>query len=204
MRVFRRIEELREAVREYTATGRKSMAYATYGPIAEWDVSEVTDMSELFQDMTTFSEDLSRWSVSQVLTMKNMFHGAASFCCDLRRWDVGKVQCMDGMFWGAISFTSDLSSWNVSNVRSMKRMLWDTPALVPSLEPLDDGGGWNRENLAIHRAHWRWVRVRHWTTHRFIAFYWLEQNGRKTYGPSGAGRKRDLEEFRAEWGDRMA
>ena len=54
-------------------------AKAKYGPIASWDVSEVTDLSTLFYSKTDFNEDLSRWDVSNVKDMEGMFYGATSF-----------------------------------------------------------------------------------------------------------------------------
>ena len=38
-----------------------SAATTTYGDISTWDVSQVTDMSELFKDKTTFNDDISNW-----------------------------------------------------------------------------------------------------------------------------------------------
>jgi hypothetical protein len=35
-----------------------SAATTTYGDISTWDVSQVTDMSELFRDKTTFNDDI--------------------------------------------------------------------------------------------------------------------------------------------------
>ena len=51
----------------------------TFGEIGQWDVSNVTDMSRLFQDMKDFNEDISMWNVSNVNYMKFMFNGATSF-----------------------------------------------------------------------------------------------------------------------------
>ena len=58
-------------------------AKARYGPIASWDVSEVTDLSHLFRFATSFNGDLSRWNVSSVKNMNSMFAGATSFDCQL-------------------------------------------------------------------------------------------------------------------------
>jgi len=52
------------------------MATATevYGPIADWDVSAVTDMSYLFHGLTNFNADISSWDTSSVTTMHRMFN----------------------------------------------------------------------------------------------------------------------------------
>ena len=54
-------------------------AKARYGPIASWDVSEVTDLSDLFDNQAGFNEDLSLLNVSNVARMGGMFDDATSF-----------------------------------------------------------------------------------------------------------------------------
>jgi len=97
-----------------------STATTTYGDISTWDVSQVTDMSNLFQNKTTFNGDISAWDVSNVTDMELMFKGASSFNQDLSSWDVSSVTNMRSMFRDIGSnFNSDISSWNVSNVTNM-------------------------------------------------------------------------------------
>lgn len=47
--------------------------------IANWDVSNVMDMSGMFQSATSFNCDISEWRVSRVANMRNMFKNAKSF-----------------------------------------------------------------------------------------------------------------------------
>ena len=42
------------------------------GPIADWDVSSVTDMSNLFHGAQWFNGDLSKWDVSRVMDMSGL------------------------------------------------------------------------------------------------------------------------------------
>ena len=51
----------------------------SYGPIGEWDVSQVTDMNAMFSDAISFNQDLSKWNVGKVTNMEMMFNGATSF-----------------------------------------------------------------------------------------------------------------------------
>ena len=44
-----------------------------YGPIAGWDVSGVTDMSQLFTEFKNFNENISNWNTSGVTDMSWMF-----------------------------------------------------------------------------------------------------------------------------------
>ena len=47
-----------------------------YGPIGSWDVSMVTDMSEMFSRATSFNGDVSKWTFPEVVYMSQMFEGA--------------------------------------------------------------------------------------------------------------------------------
>ena len=63
---------LQTAVRAYNAN--PTAAIATYGPIAEWDVSAITNMEALFYNLRNFNEDISDWDTSSVTRMRDMFH----------------------------------------------------------------------------------------------------------------------------------
>ena len=54
-----------------TDSSKKEIATKTYGPIENWDMSLVTDISHLFHKKGTMNADLSSWDVSGVTTMKN-------------------------------------------------------------------------------------------------------------------------------------
>ena len=49
-------------------------ATAKCGPIADWDVSAITDMSGLFSNLRNFDADVSNWDTSGVTTMQQMFY----------------------------------------------------------------------------------------------------------------------------------
>ena len=105
-----------------------SAATTTYGVISDWDVSQVTDMSELFEDKTTFNDDISNWDVSSVTNMEFMFISATSFNQDVGSWDVSSVTFMQGMFLSANAFNQDISSWCVTNIVSEQRSFsFDSP-----------------------------------------------------------------------------
>ena len=70
-------EELQTAVDLWVDDN--ASALATYGDINTWDVSLITDMSNLFNGKSDFNEDLSNWDVSSVMNMEYIFRGATNF-----------------------------------------------------------------------------------------------------------------------------
>jgi len=112
-------------------------ATTTYGNISDWDVSNVTDMTELFKDKTNFNDDISNWDVSSVTSMNSMFAYAQSFNQDIGSWDVSSVINMRGMFDNAIIFNQDIGSWNVSSVTTIRYMFYNAQSFN------QDIGSWN-------------------------------------------------------------
>ena len=113
-------EELRKLIKEY----KKDREYKLH-PIGTWDVSNVTDMENLFVGFKEFNENLGGWDVSKVENMKGMFKGCTNFNRPLDNWVVSNVENMEGMFSGCKLFNQDLGRWNVSNVRNMSRMFYN-------------------------------------------------------------------------------
>ena len=90
--------------------------------IQDWDVSNITDMSELFNNIEDFNDDISNWDVSNVTDMDQMFSDAHNFNQNIGNWNVSKVTSMMGMFGDARSFNQDIGNWDVSNVTDMNSM----------------------------------------------------------------------------------
>ena len=85
------------------------------------DVSQITDMSNVFQNKTSFNQDIGSWDTRNVTTMLAMFTSASPFNQDIGSWDVSSVTNMNAMFYGT-AFDQNLSSWDVSSVASMTSM----------------------------------------------------------------------------------
>lgn len=125
-------ETIRDAVIDFF--DNREYAEDWYGPISEWNVRYVTDMSYLFVDEfwfndvyeqdNVFNEDISKWNVSNVFSMEGMFHNCIRFNQPLNNWNVSNVTNMSVMFAGATSFNQPLDKWDVSNVKSMNSMFY--------------------------------------------------------------------------------
>jgi surface protein len=89
-------------------------------PLNNWDVSQVTDMRDMFYGAESFNQPLDNWDVSQVTLMDFMFNGAESFYQPLDNWDVGNVTDMSSMFYEATLFNQPLDNWDVSQVTDMQ------------------------------------------------------------------------------------
>jgi surface protein len=95
-------------------------------PIGRWDVSNVTNMKDLFKGYTDFNEDISRWDVSNVTNMESMFEG----CTDFNNgnniygltWITSNVENMKNMFKNCSNFDQRLLSLNTSKVTDMESM----------------------------------------------------------------------------------
>ena len=146
-------DSIKQAVRDWIFDSKS--ARRRYGDISGWDVSKVTDMSNLFSGSTSynlFNENISDWDVSSVTNMDEMFMGCKIFDQDISSWDVSSVTSMSGMFsyaekfnqplneWGeklgkvtkmsdmfsyAENFNQDISSWDVSSVTDMSFMFYE-------------------------------------------------------------------------------
>ena len=108
---------------------------------ADWDVSNVTDMSSLFGLCTNFNQDISSWDTSQVREMVNMFLQASSFNQDISAWNTDNVTQIIAMFSGATVFNQDIGSWNVSSVESFRGVFDNAVAFDQDLSSWDVSNG---------------------------------------------------------------
>ena len=127
----------KDAVTEYLAGDeRKAFIVSKYGKMSDWNVSQVTDMSHLFEDEHLFNEPLNNWDVSNVTDMRAMFYGATSFNQSLDKWDVVNVTNMDQMFMEATSFNQPLTNWAVANVEMYDGMFKNATSFESKNIPL--------------------------------------------------------------------
>jgi len=129
--------ELQDAIANYTKNNQNKRNNEL--AIGEWDVSEITDMKDLFKDNKDFNDDISKWQVGQVTDMTAMFKGAETFDQNLYEWDVSSVTDMTEMFSDAKEFRGGgLSTWKTGHVTSMKGMFAGAESFgLPSKIPLE-------------------------------------------------------------------
>ena len=142
--VFNTKNELFSAIDEYISN--KASAISVYGDINTWDVTNITDMSNLFYQQGSFNENISDWDTSNVTRMANMFMFCSSFNQDIGNWDTSKVTDMSNLFRMANSFNQDIGGWNTSNVTDMYGMFNGAESFN------QDIGGWNTSNVTKMNA----------------------------------------------------
>ena len=122
-----------------------------YGPMPEWDVSRVTDMSSSLKVLSWYSSyfngNITSWNVSSVTNMENMFGNLRVFNKDISTWDVSSVRRMGHMFQNTWYFNIDLSSWDVSQVYDMQEMFSSAKAFNQSLNSWDTQNVKNMERM---------------------------------------------------------
>lgn len=110
----------------------------TINNINNWDVSNITNMSEMFTK-TQFNQPLSGWNVSNVVDMSGMFL-LSQFNQPINNWEVSGVTSMAGMF-DETPFDQPLSGWNVSNVIDMSGMFYTNTSFNQNIN------NWNVSNV---------------------------------------------------------
>lgn len=75
------------------------------------DTSGITDMSNLFHDLTIRNIKIDEWDVSKVEDMNHMFTDQEEFNCDISNWNVSNVMDIYWMFCDCKKFKCDLSRW---------------------------------------------------------------------------------------------
>jgi len=139
---FRTGDELRAAANRYFTHDEKARTAIAerYGPVERWDVSKVSDMQEVFMDLSWeyrrkhFNPDLSRWDTSSATAMDDMFSGCFKFNANLSRWKTSWVTTMCSTFFSCKDFKADLSGWNLSSLQCNNGML-DATNLPPAHRP---------------------------------------------------------------------
>ena len=106
--------ELREWLEQYCD------GVTEHGEPNTWDVTLVTDMTALFEELRHFNAPIDRWDTSNVTSMRYMFSGASAFNQALA-FDTSQVEDMMYMFRDASAFNHPLA-FDTSQVTDMENM----------------------------------------------------------------------------------
>jgi len=124
---FKTNSELKNAVTDYCNNPdgwKDNTKYKTYGPIEDWNTSEMTDMSYVFNNKRTCNPNLAKWDVSKVTTFQGMFSKASAFNGDISKWDTSSATNFNDMFMQASAFNQNISNWNTSRVTNFWAMFY--------------------------------------------------------------------------------
>ena len=131
----------------YLFYGQKFLA--SLSGLANWNVSQVTNMRSMFSNCTGLSDlsGLAKWDVGNVTNMNSLFSGCTglSDLSGLANWDVSSVTSMCYLFSNCTSLSnlSGLANWNVGNVTDMSGLF----SRCTSLSNLSALANWNVGNV---------------------------------------------------------
>jgi len=116
-------KETNESIRELIKTAQET---GDWTPVEQADVSEVTDMSDLFKCVKGIvSLDLAGWDTSNITSMSGMFYRSDFDNDSIANWNVKSVRYMRRMFAYSL-FDSSLSGWDTSSLVYMNGMFMGT------------------------------------------------------------------------------
>ncbi|GMH49861.1 hypothetical protein TrVE_jg3932, partial [Triparma verrucosa] len=133
----------------------RELTLVIYGELNNWNVSEVTDMKNLFKDMEDFNENISAWNVGRVESFAGMFKNATSFNkSKIKGWKPQQREWKlrnDTLKTAVKEFKEDkelaiviygeLNNWNVTEVTDMKYLFKDMESFN------EDISRWNVRNV---------------------------------------------------------
>ena len=111
--------------------------------INHWNTSNVTNMYRTFFDARTFNQPLSSWNTSNVTNMEGMFANAYEFNQPIGNWNTIKVTNMSNMFSQARKFNQPLNNWNTAAVTNMRSMFTSAEVFNQDLN------AWNTSNVVV-------------------------------------------------------
>ena len=84
--------------------------------------STVTSVKSMFENASSFNQNIINWDVSNVTNMSNMFAYASSFDQDISSWEVANVTDMSNMFiedtLSTVNYDALLNKWATQTVQS--------------------------------------------------------------------------------------
>jgi len=140
--------------------------------IENWNTSVVTNMSSMFREATNFNQNIGNWNTSNVTDMNRMFYRSSYFNQNIGNWNTSKVTNMLSMFQEAISFNQDIGSWDTSNVTDMSWMF------VFAISFNQNIGNWNTSNVTDMNGMFNGAtnfnqNIGSWNTSKVTDMHWM-------------------------------
>lgn len=120
---FHNNNDLKEAVRDYFGPNVRGLP-----PIESWDVSNVEDLSNIFENLITTHDRNDRvggivgWNIGNVQEMDYTFAGCTAFNQPIGGWDVRNVVNASSTFDGCENFNQPLDTWQLDNLDYAENM----------------------------------------------------------------------------------
>ncbi|GAB5472079.1 MAG: hypothetical protein Mars2KO_01780 [Maribacter sp.] len=92
------------------------------GTFAEWNISNVSNISFMFSGAELFNQDIGQWNTSNVVYMQSMFSFANAFNQPIGQWDLSNATSIDAMFFNATAFNQDIGAWKFPKVAELPNM----------------------------------------------------------------------------------
>jgi len=105
----------------------------------DWDVSQVTDVHDLFHSAEHFNQPINSWNVSRVMNASGMFHGASRFSQAIRVWTLIPGADTTGMFTGADTWLSRAYQTDGSDTTDGPPSAWSMSELCLDNERVQSG-----------------------------------------------------------------
>jgi hypothetical protein len=154
--------------------------------IGSWNTSNVTDMSNMFGNNTTFnnggapgtSVNPMNWDTSNVITFAGMFNWLPNYPAlhpfnqNIGGWNVSKCTSFNAMFYGCNSFNQDLSNWSFNTSPTANINM----SLMFYLSKFNNGETYVYGQAGTKPLTWNMSRVND-ISNMFVAYYFNQYVG---------------------------
>lgn len=117
------------------------------GGLENWDVSNVEVFARMFSGASKFNGDISRWNMQMAFNTEYMFSGASVFNRDISSWNMTSAGIMRGMFSGAVSFNKSVNAWGLNKAFNVEDIFRNAASYNQSIENWNIGSIQNIKGL---------------------------------------------------------
>ncbi len=115
-------------------------------------VSDVMDMSSMFEGSTATTINVSGLDTSNVTNMSSMFRNSVATTINLTGLDTSKVTDMSSMFRDSVATTINLTGLDTSEVTDMSDMFYNSAATTINLTELDTSKATDMSSMFYNSA----------------------------------------------------